>query len=202
MPTIVISAVNLVEGGTLKVLQDCLQTIRSSLPHWRVIALVNNPSVIDVDGVDIVVFPDVKASWLRRIYVEYVTFNRLSRQIMPDIWWSLHDISPRVKAGSQFVYCHNPAPFYRFSWRELRLDPKLLAFSMLYSLFYRINIGSNRAVIVQQAWLRREFKQRYGVREVVVAHPVQRHAEPASNVSAPVLTFAYRRCHVSSRTST
>jgi glycosyltransferase involved in cell wall biosynthesis len=191
MPTIVISAVNLVEGGTLKVLQDCLKAVRSSLPHWRVIALVNNLGVVNVDGVETIVFAKVKSSWLRRIYVEYVTFNRLSRKLTPDIWWSLHDISPRVRAGSQFVYCHNPAPFYRFSIRELRQDPKLLAFSALYSLFYRINIGSNRAVIVQQEWLRREFKRRYGVREVVVAHPVERKVERASDVSAPIRTFVY-----------
>lgn len=39
MPTIVISAVNIVEGGMLKILQDCLRAVRTSLPGWRVIAL-------------------------------------------------------------------------------------------------------------------------------------------------------------------
>lgn len=191
MPTIVISAVNIVEGGTLKVLQDCLRTIRSSLPDWKVVALVNNTGVINIDGVEAIIMPKVKASWLRRIYVEYVTFNRISKRIRPDIWLSLHDMSPIVHATSQFVYCHNSAPFYRFSWRELRIEPKLIVFSLLYSIFYRINIRANRAVIVQQDWLRREFKRRYGVREVVVAHPVESQTGPAISMSGPVYTFVY-----------
>ncbi|UVO50926.1 glycosyltransferase [Sphingomonas sp. SUN019] len=155
------------------------------------VALVNNAGVIDVGGVEARVIPEAKTSWLRRIYVEYVALNRISKQIRPDIWWSLHDMSPRVKAGSQFVYCHNPAPFHRFSWAELSMEPKLIPFSALYSLFYRINIRSNRAVIVQQDWIRREFMHRYGVRNVVVAHPVESQPGAALSAAGPVSTFVY-----------
>lgn len=191
MPTIVISAVNIVEGGMLKILQDCLRAVRTSLPGWRVIALVNNANVVDVDDVETILVPEAKTSWLRRVYTEYVTFNRLSKRIRPNIWWSLHDMSPRVEAESQFVYCHNCAPFTRFTFRELRVEPTLIMFSTIYSLFYRINIKSNRAVIVQQDWLRRRFKQRYGVRNVIVAHPVESQVGPVLSVSGPVSTFVY-----------
>lgn len=191
MPTIVVSAVNLTEGGTLKVLQDCLRTIRATLPDWRVVALVNHRGVIDVDGVEIIEMPGPKRSWLRRVYAEYVEFHQISKTLNADIWWSLHDMTPRVKAGSQFVYCHNPAPFYRFSLTELRVEPKLIPFAALYSLFYRINIRANRAVIVQQDWLRREFKRRYGVHEVIVAHPVDSAAVVVPPATGPLNVFAY-----------
>lgn len=191
MPTMVISAVNLVEGGTLKVLQDCLRTIKAVLPDWRVIALVNNEGVINVDGVEAICFPSAKTSWLRRVYTEYVTFNRLSKKLNADIWWSLHDMTPRVRAGSQFVYCHNPVPFYSFSINELLIEPKLIPFSILYPLFYKINIKSNRAVIVQQDWLRDQFKERYGVREVVVAHPVEHQPSVGVIGTDRISTFVY-----------
>lgn len=191
MPTIVISAVNIVEGGTLKVLQDCLRAVRSKFPDWRIIALVNNEEVVNVDGIEVISLPEAKKSWIRRVYTEYVTFYNMSKSIDPDIWWSLHDMSPRVLAKSKFVYCHNPAPFTRFSIRELSVEPTLLMFNFLYSLFYRINIRSNRAVIVQQDWLRRKFEQRYGVHNVVVAHPVESQAGPPLSVTGPVSTFVY-----------
>ena len=191
MPTMVISAVNLVEGGTLKVLQDCLRTIKAVLPDWRVIALVYNEGVINVDGVEAICFPSAKTSWLRRVYTEYVTFNRLSKKLNADIWWSLHDMTPRVRAGSQFVYCHNPVPFYSFSIKELLIEPKLIPFSILYPLFYKINIKSNRAVIVQQDWLRDQFKERYGVREVVVAHPVEHQPSVGVIGTDRISTFVY-----------
>lgn len=191
MPTIVISAVNIVEGGMLKVLQDCLRAVREYLPNWRIVALVNNMGVVDVEGVEAILLPKAKSSWLRRVYTEYFTFNRISKDIKPDIWWSLHDMSPRVKAKSQFVYCHNCAPFTRFSLRELATEPTLLMFSTIYSLFYRINIKSNLAVIVQQGWLRRKFEERYGVQNVIVAHPIESREGPELSIMGPVSTFVY-----------
>jgi glycosyltransferase involved in cell wall biosynthesis len=189
MPTIVVSAVNIVEGGTLKVLQDCLKSIRSTIPQWRVIAIVNNKSVVDVEGIEIITMPKPKRSWFRRIYTEYIELRNVSKTLNADIWLSLHDMSPFVKSGSQFVYCHNPTPFYRLSLREMWLEPKLIPFSALYSLFYRINIKSNCAVIVQQDWLRDEFIQRYRVKNVIVAHPVEQEAKTSS--AGPISTFTY-----------
>lgn len=192
MPTLVISAVNIVEGGMLKILQDCLQTTRAQLPDWRVVALVNNPGVVTTPGVEIIALPRAKTSWLRRIHTEYVVFRRLSRELKADLWWSLHDLSPFVSAGSQFVYCHNPTPFYRVSMREARLEPGLLVFNALYSLFYRINIHANRGVIVQQQWMREEFERRYGVLDVVVAHPVEpQKIHAARSDRNRLTTFAY-----------
>ena len=191
MPTIVISAVNIVEGGMLKVLQDCLHAVRVSLPDWRVIALVNNEGVVNVEGVEAIPIPHAKKSWLRRVYTEYVTFNRISKDINADIWWSLHDMSPRVQAKSQFVYCHNCAPFTKFSIRELAVEPTLIMFSTIYSLFYRINIKSNLAVIVQQNWLRLKFEQRYGVDNVIVAHPIEEQIGCELSITGPISTFVY-----------
>lgn len=191
MPVIVISAVNIVEGGMLKILQDCLLAVRNSLPEWRIIAIVNNESVCDTPGVEKIVMPDAKKSWIRRIYTEYITFRKISKRIDADIWWSLHDMTPYVKAGSQFVYCHNASPFYRFSPSDLLTEPKLIMFKALYSIFYRINIKANRAVVVQQDWLRQEFERRYHVDNVVVAHPVEAQTCHKPLNESKVTNFVY-----------
>ena len=69
----------------------------------------------------------------------------------------------------------NPAPFYPFSFREALLDWKFGCFTVLYRFLYGINIKSNNfVVVVEQDWLRTEFQARYGVRRVVVAHPIDR----------------------------
>lgn len=191
MPTIVISAVNLVEGGTLKVFQDCLRAVRSVLPEWRVVALVNNINVTDVEDVELIAMPESKRSWIRRVYTEYFGFRKLSKQLEADIWWSLHDMSPIIRAKSQFVYCHNPSPLYQITIKEILLDPSLFLFCRLYFLFYRINIRSNRAVIVQQNWLRKEFKRRFGVTEVIVAHPVDNNIRPPAMEHRGISVFVY-----------
>lgn len=193
MPTLVVSAVNIVEGGMLKILDDCLDTVRRDLPDWRIVALVNNVKLVTTPGVEAIAFPRAKTSWLRRIYTEYVTFRKISHDLNADIWWSLHDLSPFVKAGSQFVYCHNPVPFYRLAWREIWMEPGLLIFNAVYSLFYSINIKANRAVVVQQQWMREQFERRYCVRNVIVAHPVTGDGTLLRNSStnAKVNTFVF-----------
>jgi glycosyltransferase involved in cell wall biosynthesis len=169
----VVSGVNLVEGGTLAVFQQFLRAAREELgPGWTVIALVHRAFETSIPGVQEMAFPGVKASWLRRLWFEYWQCQRLSKQLKADLWVAMHDITPRVHARRQAVYCHNPAPFFHVTRREARLDPKLWFFRHLYGAMYRINIRRNHAVIVQQQWLRGEFQRRYQPREVIVARPV------------------------------
>ncbi|WP_374623693.1 glycosyltransferase [Pandoraea sp.] len=174
---IVISAVNIVEGGTLTVLRDCVNAARESLKDWRIIVMVHDSELIKTDGVEVRAFPRVKSSWLRRIWIEWVEFRNISEEIRPDIWLSLHDITPRVKAVRQVVYCHNPAIFYRVTSREAVFEPKLLLFNWFYGIIYRAFIHRNSHVIVQQQWIRDEFKRRFGNLPLVVAQPCSDSSE-------------------------
>lgn len=170
---LVISAVNLTEGGPLTVLRDCLSSAAQELSsEWEIIALVHDRRSFSVGGIKYLEFPESKRSWLRRIHHEFWKFEALSRELKADVWFSLHDISPRVKASRRVVYCHNPSPFYRPRLRDAVWEPKFFLFTLFYRYLYRINIHSNDLIVVQQDWIREAFKRMYGVRNVVVAHPV------------------------------
>lgn len=168
-----ISAVNFSEGGPLTVLRECLRATSQVLSeNWRVIALVHDKHLFEATaGVTFIEFPSAKRSWLLRLYYEWFQFNSLSQRLKPDLWLSLHDITPRVTARRQAVYCHNPAPFFTVSLRAALLDPKLYLFNKFYKHLYASGISRNRHVIVQQSWLRHEFQQSFGLDEVVVAYP-------------------------------
>lgn len=169
---LVVSAVNFSEGGPLTVLRDCLASAALSLSsEWEIIALVHDQSLVNQPRVRLIEIPDAKRSWLRRLYHEWFGFMRISRKFEPDLWLSLHDITPRVIARRQAVYCHNPSPFYKLPWREAWLEPRFLVFNRYYRYLYRIFIRRNRWVIVQQAWLREAFKRMYGTLPIIVAHP-------------------------------
>lgn len=192
MIRLVISAPNLIEGGGLQVLRDCVATAARLAGKVETTVLVHNRRLIDRDDVTIIEIPDAKRSWWRRVYTEYRLFRRLSEQLQPDIWLSLHDMTPNVVANRQYVYCHNPAPFYRPNLRQMWHEPPFAAFNMFYGLLYRINIHRNAAVIVQQDWLRREFSRRYGVKNVICAAP-RVGALPAASpvVARPARVFLY-----------
>jgi glycosyltransferase involved in cell wall biosynthesis len=169
---LVLSAVNLTEGGPLTVLRDCLSAAKAHLlPEWRITVLVHDPSLIETDGVEVRAFPDVKAKWSRRMLFEWWQLRRLSRELRADLWFSLHDITPVVTARRHVVYCHNPSPFYQLRSQDFLYSRTLVMMRIFYALLYGINIRRNDFVVVQQEWLRRAFEARYRISNVIVAYP-------------------------------
>ena len=171
-PRIVLSGVNFVEGGPLSVFKDALQELADHYAsRYEIVALVHRQSLFDINNITYIEFPHVKSSWLRRLQFEYWSLRAVSRRLRPYLWLSMHDMTPNVTAEVRAVYCHNPSPFYRLGAREALTDWKFSLFTFFYRYLYAINLHRNDLVIVQQEWLRGEFRRRYHVPNIVVAHP-------------------------------
>ena len=174
-PLIVISAVNFVEGGPLSIMKDAVRGFLDNLVNdYSLVLLVHNKNIFEEFKnfpIKFLEFKYPKKSWLLRVWFEYVHCYFISKKINPFLWISLHDMTPNVTCKNKVVYCHNPAPFYKLSLHEAKLEKSLMFFNFLYVLFYRINIHSNRYIIVQQQWLRDEFERRFKVKNVIVAYP-------------------------------
>tara|TARA_R110002033_G_scaffold96537_1_gene145410 strand:- start:1174 stop:2289 length:1116 start_codon:yes stop_codon:yes gene_type:complete len=171
---IVITGVNLVEGGPLKVFKDVIRAFVES-GDIDIICLVHKKSLffdLDSPRLQFFEYPEIKSSWLKRIRFEYFSSLALSRKIKPDIWLSMHDMSSRVDVPLQFVYCHNPSPFYKSTTKELRYDFKLFLFSFFYRWLYKLNIKSNRAVIVQQQWIGEFLVNNLRAKNYIVSRPI------------------------------
>lgn len=170
---IVISAINLREGGALSILKDILSFLDNNIAlDYRVVALVHKKSILDeYENIELIEFPKSIHFYALRFYYEYFYFKVLSKKLNPFLWLSLHDITPNVRAKNRAVYCHNPTPFYKTTFTDFLKDPKIYLFSKFYKFLYAINIKSNDFLIVQQKWIGNEFKEMYGVGNIVVAKP-------------------------------
>jgi glycosyltransferase involved in cell wall biosynthesis len=175
---LVISGVNFTEGGPLTVFRDFVDAACRVLPdEWQIVVFAHNVGVLNAQRARIIAIPYAKKSWLRRLWVEWHEFSRYARQIGPDLWVSMHDMSPNVGGVPQVVYCHNPAPFLRVRLMDAIFEPSLLLFRLAYAGLYRINLKRNLAVVVQQSWLRDEFRKWVGAAtQIIVAHPTTRVA--------------------------
>lgn len=173
--TIVISGINIVDGGAKSVFDDLLNSIVTSGENkkYNIIILVSRKSLFKkYEGeFTIIEFPKSKKHWLNRIYYEYIYFKRLSKKLKPEVWLSMHDITPNVTAKRRYVYCHNPSPFYKMPLKDVKYGWKYYLFSKFYKYLYKINIKKNDAVIVQQQWLGSEFKKMYKIKNIIVAYP-------------------------------
>ena len=184
---VVISGVNLIEGGPLEVFKDCIRAFLA-VKKISLVCLVNSGDLFEEfspAAVTFLEFPAVKKNWLNRIRFEYFSAKALSRELQADIWLSMHDISPRVVAKKQYVYCHNPSPFYKSTLQDFLLDKKFFLFTYLYGYLYRLNIKSNSAVIVQQAWMAPFFKDLLSSPRVWVAQPTQQSLAINDTIEVP-----------------
>lgn len=169
----VVSGINMVEGGIFTILDTCLQALESFNENndFEITALVANKSVFNYKNIKYIEFPKSKKYWFFRFYYEYFYFRKLSKKIQPDVWLSLHDMTPNVVCKKQFVYCHNPMMFYKPSAKEWFFDYKIGLFSVFYKYLYQINIKKNVAVFVQQNWMKDAFQKVFKIDNVVVSQP-------------------------------
>lgn len=203
---IVISAVNLIDGGALQILKKFLTSADeiSSESEIRFTFLLSNQNVSKGYSKqhNYIYFPEAKKRWINRLIFEFNTSYTLSKTLKPDLWISLHDISPRV-ACKQVVYCHNPSPFLKMPLRDIFIDWKQYLFSKLYIYLYRININKNEFVVVQQNWIKKKFQIYFPKAKIIVSKPVNQkttstpanYTKTAKEKSAPFTVFypAYPR---------
>lgn len=173
---IVISAVNLVEGGTLTILRECVASLSRSRfsKEYNIVVLVHKCDLLpNYENIIYVEYPRAKKNYLYRCYYEYIGFKKLSKGLSPELWLSLHDMSPIVKTKRQAVYMHNPSPFYKASLWVVIHSFKYALFSWFYKYVYKINIHANNYLIVQQQWLRDEFSKMFSfpMDKIIVAPP-------------------------------
>lgn len=180
MKKIVIAGININQGGALSILKDCLYYLKNNLSYrYEIVALVNNKNLFNdlktENRIEFIEFEDSKKSWIKRCYYEYFYFKKLSRELKPYLWLSLHDMTPNVEAERLAVYCHNPTPFYKMKFKDIKYDKKVFLFSKLYKYLYKINIKKNNYVIVQQDWIRKKFEEIYKIKNIIVAPPENKY---------------------------
>lgn len=177
--SIVISGVNLSEGGPLTVIKSVLTYLDSSdyNEKFRIIALVHSKELFsNLKNIELKEYPEVKLSWKNRVYFEYIQCKEISNDLNPYLWLSLHDITPNVNAVRRAVYCHNASPFYNQSIKDFIKKPIRFLYTKFYKQFYRINIHKNNYVIVQQKWIKDAFINFFNLKneKVIVSLPDQK----------------------------
>lgn len=182
MKTIVISAVNLVEAGTLAILRDCLAYLSkfNSQKEYRIVAIVYDKELVNFPNIEYIETQWPKKRWINRLWYEYVSMKKISKELGPVyLWFSLHDTSPNVFAEKRAVYCHNSFSFYNWSLRDLLFAPKIALFAIFTKYIYKTNIHKNDFLVVQQNWFRKGMSDMFNipVSRIIVSPPAKPNVE-------------------------
>ncbi|GAA4141975.1 glycosyltransferase family 1 protein [Sphingobacterium kyonggiense] len=174
MKKIVISAVNIVEAGTLAILKDCLAYLSklAEKEDIEIIAVVHKKALADFPNITYIETTWPKKRWINRLWYEYVSLKKVSKEIgSVFLWFSLHDTSPSVIANRRAVYCHNSYSFYRWKFHDLIFAPKIALFAMFTKYIYQTNIHKNDYLVVQQNWFREAMSRIFKINKnrIIVA---------------------------------
>ncbi|MBP3942157.1 glycosyltransferase family 4 protein [Sphingobacteriaceae bacterium WQ 2009] len=189
MKIIVISAVNLVEAGTLAILKDCLAYLSELAKNgnYRVIAIVYDKDLAFYPNIEYIETTWPKQRWINRLWFEYVSMKKISKNLAPVyLWLSLHDTSPTVNAEKRAVYCHNSFSFYKWKLADLLFAPKIALFAIFTKYIYKTNIHKNDYVIVQQNWFRNAMSSIFKINpsKIIVSPPTTRDFQSLERVNA------------------
>ncbi len=163
----------MLDSGLLTIYQNCLTQLSLFIQDKdiEVIAFVGSKNLYNYPKLEIIELPKSKKNWLYRLYYEYYYFQKISKKLKPDIWLSMHDVTPNVVCDKIFVYCHNSNMFYKPSLKDWFLEFKVGVFHYCYKFIYQKNITKNKAVFVQQNWLKNELKKIFKIDNIIVATP-------------------------------
>ena len=180
MKTIVVSAVNLNVGGTLKILNECLKHLSglNQNSEYRIVALVYDKTLCQYPNIEYIETKWPKKRWINRLWYEYVSMKKISVSLSPvDLWFSLHDTSPTVKVKKQAVYCHNSFFAYKWKMKDLLFAPKIALFAMFTRYIYKKNINKNRYLVVQQNWFKKSMSEMFDLplNKIIIFPPNQPH---------------------------
>lgn len=180
MKIIVLSGINLFEGGPISIYYDCLDTIIEEKvnKNYKIIAFVHKKNLFKKyfkQNIEFIEIPKSRNSYLYRLFYEYIFFYFWSRKKNIDIWFSLHDITPNVVAKKRYVYCHNALPISEL--KKMGVSNRVRLYSFIYKYFYKINIKKNDNVIVQQNWIKEKFNKLFKIDNVIVCKPIIKNLE-------------------------
>lgn len=176
--TIVVSAVAVQDGGGLELLRQCLQYLSdlASDGRTRVVALVHDRSLCNFPHIEYKEYPEAvtsirarKKCEYRQMYWDSVIISEQDDKPV-DLWLSLFDMTPRVEAKRQAVFCRNPFPWLQLRPRDWLMDRKVPKAVYSARSSYRKNVRKNDFLVAQQDFFRQKLSAllRFDEKQIVV----------------------------------
>jgi hypothetical protein len=158
---IVLSGANITSGGPLTIYNDALKSL-SSNSNLKIIAIVCDKRLFYNNfNITFIELPNYKKNVILKFYYEYIYYNKISKDIRPDIWLSLNDFTPRVSAKTLFTYFHNASIFFQFQLKDFIFSTRAIFQKYYYTIFVRFFIFNNNRFIVQQNWIGNKVNNLY-----------------------------------------
>lgn len=149
-------------GGVLSVLKDFYQYVRDNDTENEWYFLVGGEYIQSTDRIHVMVLPQVKNSYLKRLSFDYLTGRSLINSLDPDVVFSLQNTVTFGVKAPHVVYEHQPLPFQDIkNYSFLKPDERRMAmYQHLIGKVIKSSVKNARKVIVQTEWMREAIAEK------------------------------------------
>lgn len=162
-------------GGALSVLNDFVDALleqeSGTENEWYIITSV--VSTREAENIHNIKCPEVKRSWLHRLWWEYSTFRRLVKRLKIDIVFSLQNNGLPVKKVKQVVYFHNVLLVQnncKFSF-FVGAERIFAIYSRILGPYIRYSWKNADAIIVQGNSVKDQVSRYFSKKQIYVCKP-------------------------------
>ena len=171
---IVVTGQNIITGGPWTILNDSIDHLAAYKKDFLIIVILFKRLEKKHENVINIICKDSKKSWIHRFIYEKFKFNKFSKSLINniDLWVSMHDITPIVKAKKIITYYHNVSPFWKPKFYQIFLSPVTAIFKLFYLRICQLNIYKNDALIVQQNWIKNKLLKKFPNLNIIICKPI------------------------------
>lgn len=195
---IIVNATALDRSGALSILLQFVEHIPTDKTKWLVFISSKVSITSQNPNVHIVTITGVK-SFHKRLWWDTFGLKKWIRQHDIDVAAAISlqntgfNVGKRVK---NYIYYHQPLPFYPFRWNPLKVQERTFWFyKYIYPLFVSHFLKKDTKVFVQLEFIKKGFAKRFNhpTENIAVYHPAAVLIKEKRNIQNPseTLTLCY-----------
>lgn len=160
---IVVNDIAASEGGAMSVLKDFYEEVKEFGSEHEWIFLLGDNYLKETSNIKILVYPEVKKSWLNRIMFEFKNGATIINKLNPGIYLSLQNTATLGIDAKQVVYFHQVIPYQTtVKFSLLKKDEVILwvyknVGKFIYDLLFK---KTDTNIIVQSNWLKTRMEKK------------------------------------------
>ena len=162
-------------SGALSVLNDFVDTLveqeSGTEDEWFIITSIVDTN--EANNIHNIKYPEIKRSWLHRLWWDYSSFRRLVKKLKVDLVFSLQNNGLPTKKLKQVVYFHNVLLVqhsFKFSFR-VKAERILAIYSRILGPYIRYSWKNADAIIVQGDSVKQQVGRYFPMSQIYVCKP-------------------------------
>lgn len=150
-------------GGAFSVLSDFFSDIHLNGDDHEWIFLLDEKHFSETENIKIKVFPEIKKSWVKRLWFDLFSGKKLINNFDPDLYLSLQNTATLGVKCKQYVYLHQPLPYQKeknfsfFKTKEIKFACYQKIIGRIFNYLFK---KSDADIIVQTKWMKDSIKEK------------------------------------------